>query len=89
MMKFRYFMGIALIVACLALPTFSQTNRDAGYPHDSVFLNDGQVVTGAIIEDHPGLNPKSMLKIQIAPNQVRIIHYSTITVIRRGSRPGG
>ncbi len=89
MTKLRYSMGVALIAACLALPSFSQTTRDEGYSHDSVFLNDGQVVTGTIIEDHPGLSPKSMLKIQVAPNDVRLIHYSTIAVIRRGSRSGG
>ncbi len=69
-----------VVVAFMAVPSMGQQK-------DSVFKLDGEIITGAIVEDNPGYNPTSYLKIQIAPNRVLVIHYSDIRVIRRSAKP--
>ena len=63
MNNLRYFLRCMVLVAFMAVPSIGQQK-------DSVFMNDGQVITGTIIEDHPGYNPTSYLKIQVAPNRL-------------------
>jgi len=78
MEKIRYSLKCFAIIILLAV--LSMAGQE---PQDSVFLYTGRVITGIIIEDKPGYTPDSYLKIQVAPNDVQLIHYKSIKLIKR------
>jgi hypothetical protein len=90
-------MNLRKVICCLVAAAFMTVplsgEQHKGNAYDSVFLNDGRVISGIILEDSPGNTPESYLnsyvKIQSGPNQIRVIYYRTIKVVRYGTKPAG
>jgi hypothetical protein len=71
MNRVRYFIFSTLFLACMAIPALPQQGIDV------VYLKDGQVIRGVIVERIHGVS----VKIVVGNNDVKTLDYSTIDKI--------
>jgi len=69
--------SVAVVVECLKIARPAPQPQDAFVRKDTVVQNNGQLVTGTIIENSPG----STLRIRVAPHVIWVIYYSDIAKI--------
>ena len=83
MNNLRRFATCVVLAAVMTVPSIGEQKKSDPCPNDSVYLFGGQIITGIIIEDHPGNSQGAQLKIQTEQNQVRTVPYNRINLIRR------
>jgi hypothetical protein len=90
MNNLRLFTFCLVLAAFMAVPSIGEQKK--GDACDSVYLNDGRIITGIILEDiigSPDYYQNAYLKIQSGPNQIRVIYYTTIKTVKHGAKTGG